>query len=108
MPATSSFEVGRGGLNLAAATAVREGGHYAGAYAGMRTGPREGGEYAKAIPAGTPTAQDDVGDRSRLRRTAPRPWPLRRQAGVWLNRRERRWIERKPIHRRRTSGYSTP
>ena len=43
MPATRGFEAGRGGLNLAATTAVRE-----------------GGEYAGAIPAGTPTAQDDV------------------------------------------------
>ncbi len=60
MPATRGFEVGRGGLNLAAATAVREGGHYAGAFAGMRTGPREGGEYAGAIPTGAPTTWGGV------------------------------------------------
>ena len=62
MPATRGFETGRGGLNLAAATAVREASHYAGAFAGMRTGIREGGDSAGAIPAGTPTAQDDVGE----------------------------------------------
>ena len=60
MPATRGFETGRGGLNLAAATAVRESGHYAGAYAGMRTGLREGGTYATAIPAGTPDSFTDV------------------------------------------------
>ena len=40
-----------------------EGNHYAGAFAGMRTGPREGGEYAGASPAGTPTAQTIVRER---------------------------------------------
>ncbi|HET9311037.1 MAG TPA: hypothetical protein VFP41_07425 [Actinomycetota bacterium] len=43
MPATRGFEVGRGGLNFEAATAVREGGHYAG-----------------AIPIGTPDSFTDV------------------------------------------------
>lgn len=59
-PATEGFAVGRGGLNLAAATAVREGTHYAGAFAGMRTGLREGGDYAGAIPIGTPDSFTDV------------------------------------------------
>lgn len=59
-PTTEGFAVGRGGLNLSAATAVREAGHYAGAFAGMRTGPREGGDYAGAIPTGTPTTWDGV------------------------------------------------
>lgn len=57
-PATRAFEPGRGGLDLAATTAAREGGHYAGAFAGMTTGPREDGGHAKAIPAGTPTTRD--------------------------------------------------
>jgi hypothetical protein len=81
-PATRAFEPGRGGLDLAATTAAREGGHYAGAFAGMTTGPREDGGHAKAIPAGTPTT-GTVPTRSRQRRVAFRPWPLRRQAGVY-------------------------
>jgi hypothetical protein len=60
MPATRGFETGRGGLNLAAATAVREASHYAGAFAGMRTGIREGGTTATAIPTGTPDSFTDV------------------------------------------------
>ena len=59
-PTTEGFAVGRGGLNLSAATAVREAGHYAGAFAGMRTGVREGGDYAGAIPIGTPDSFTDV------------------------------------------------